>query len=80
MSTPSGAAIKFATGIYAEMFGHVSTDPADVNRMVVLAIAFDSCASASRDAVAEERAWCAGIAAGHGAHEVAEAIRARGSL
>ena len=54
-SEPSKAAVTFATRIYAEMFGHVSTDPADVNRMVVLAIAFDSTAQASREAVRQRR-------------------------
>lgn len=75
---PSAAAIKFATGIYAEMFGHVSTDPADINRMVVIAIAFDSCAAASHYAVLAEREACAVIARAWGARQVAQAIAARG--
>jgi hypothetical protein len=86
MNEPSKGAVEFATRIYVQMFGHVSTDDADVNRMVVLAIAFDSCAAASRDAVLAEREACAKIADEEADHPdgdsaacAAERIRARGT-
>ena len=84
MSTPSKAAITFATSVYAQMFGEVSSDPVDVNRMVVLAIAFDSLAKATREQVAEAYKECAKIAnesvdEGVSMHEVVRRIRARGA-
>jgi hypothetical protein len=85
VSGPSKASITFARGVFAQMFERDGT-PADAEQLVVLAIAFDATARASREAVAAEREACAKIAdKGIGnnnmciAEAIALAIRARGA-
>lgn len=77
MTGPSKAALEFTTRVWTEMFGVLSRSDADINKCVVLAIAYDATAAASRDAVAAERRACVAIARARGADSVADAIAAR---
>lgn len=64
--SPSKGAIKFARGIFEEMFQRAATVD-DGDHLVILAIAFDATEKAARaqyeQGIAEEREACAVVAA-----------------